>query len=122
MAGADFLCYVTPSEHLGLPTLDDVREGVMASRVAAHAADVVRLGAKARQWDDDMARARRSLDWERQFELCIDPERARRVYRRPEGAGEEACTMCGPYCVFKMFKETAGHRLPEDRKQEAGNR
>ena len=112
MAGADFLCYVTPSEHLGLPTLEDVREGVMASRIAAHAADVVRLGAKARAWDDDMARARRSLDWEQQFDLCIDPERARRLHRRPEGAGEEACTMCGPYCVFKMFKETAGHRLP----------
>jgi phosphomethylpyrimidine synthase len=113
MAGADFICYVTPSEHLGLPTLDDVREGVMAARIAAHAADVVRLGAKARAWDDDMARARRSLDWEQQFDLCIDPHRARRIYRRPEGAGEEACTMCGPYCVFKMFKETAGHRLPE---------
>ncbi|KPJ62735.1 phosphomethylpyrimidine synthase [candidate division KD3-62 bacterium DG_56] len=112
MAGADFLCYVTPSEHLGLPTLEDVREGVMASRIAAHAADVVRLGAKARAWDDDMARARRSLDWEQQFALCIDPERARRLYRRPEGAGEEACTMCGPYCVFKMFQETAGHKLP----------
>jgi phosphomethylpyrimidine synthase len=112
MAGADFLCYVTPSEHLGLPTLEDVREGVMAARIAAHAADVVRLGAKARAWDDEMARARRSLDWEQQFALCIDPERARRLYRRPEGAGEEACTMCGPYCVFKMFKETAGHRLP----------
>ena len=112
-AGADFLCYVTASEHLGLPTLEDVREGVMASRIAAHAADVVRLGAKARDWDDEMARARRSLDWERQFELCLDPERARRLHRHPDGAGEEACTMCGPYCVFKLFKETAGHRLPE---------
>ncbi|MFB3879653.1 MAG: phosphomethylpyrimidine synthase ThiC [Armatimonadota bacterium] len=102
MAGADFLCYLTPAEHLGLPDLDEVRQGVIASRIAAHAADIVRLGPRARQWDDDMARARASLDWEAQYRLAIDPDLAR---RRHQPAGEEGatCSMCGPYCVFALL-------------------
>jgi phosphomethylpyrimidine synthase len=102
MAGADFLCYVTPAEHLGLPAADDVREGVIATRLAAHAADIVRLGRTARAWDDEMARARASLDWEQQFRLALDPARARSRHQ-PGGEGGAACSMCGPYCVFALL-------------------
>lgn len=102
MAGADFLCYLTPAEHLGLPNLEEVRQGVIASRIAAHAADIVRLGPRARQRDDDMARARRSLDWETQYRLAIDPAHARERHH-PSGEGETTCTMCGPYCVFALL-------------------
>jgi phosphomethylpyrimidine synthase len=106
MAGADFLCYLTPAEHLGLPELGEVSEGVIASRIAAHAADIVRLGPDARRWDDDMARARASLDWESQYRLAISPGRARDRHR-PAGEEEQACSMCGPYCVFSILKETS---------------
>jgi phosphomethylpyrimidine synthase len=109
MAGADFLCYVTPAEHLGLPTPEDVRIGVMATRVAAHAADIVRLGARARSRDDEMARARAGLDWGRQFQLAIDPEHAR-LRHRPAGDGEAACSMCGRYCVFSLLGKPAAAR------------
>jgi phosphomethylpyrimidine synthase len=103
MAGADFLCYVTPSEHLGLPEAEEVREGIMAARIDAHAADIVRLGKKAAAWDEEMAKARQALDWKRQFELAIDPERARRRHRAKAAAGSEACTMCGEHCVFSLL-------------------
>lgn len=109
MAGADFLCYVTPAEHLGLPDEQEVREGVIAVRLAAHAADVVRLGPRARAWDDEMARARGRLDWEGQFRLALDPERARARYQ-PAGGEGAACSMCGPYCVFKLLGSSAGRR------------
>jgi phosphomethylpyrimidine synthase len=102
MAGADFLCYLTPAEHLGLPDLDEVRQGVIASRIAAHAADIVRLGPLARRWDDDMARARGSLDWETQYRLAIDPGLARRRHQ-PAGEHGATCSMCGPYCVFALL-------------------
>jgi len=104
MAGADFLCYVTPAEHLSLPTEEDVREGVIATRIAAHAADIVRLGERAMAWDIEMAKARQALDWPRQFELAIDPARARARYH-PGGPG--ACSMCGQYCVFGLLDEKA---------------
>ena len=103
MAGADFLCYVTPAEHLGLPTVEEVREGVMASRIAAHAANVVRLGARARAADDAMARARAALDWEGQFAAALDPVRARARHQVADGS-ENTCGMCGPYCVFELLK------------------
>ncbi len=102
MAGADFLCYLTPAEHLGLPNLEEVRAGVIASRIAAHAADIVRLGPRARKWDDEMARARGSLDWDAQYRLAIDPERARSRHQ-PAGEGGATCSMCGPYCVFALL-------------------
>jgi phosphomethylpyrimidine synthase len=109
MAGADFLCYVTPAEHLGLPDSADVREGVIAARIAAHAADVVRLGKRARGWDDEMASARARLDWERQFSLALDSERARSRYR-PAGEGDRTCSMCGPYCVFSILGRPTASR------------
>jgi len=109
MAGADFLCYLTPAEHLGLPTPEEVTEGVVAARLAAHAADIVRLGPRARTQDDAMARARASLDWEQQFRLALDPERAR-ARHQPAGEGDAACSMCGPYCVFSLLGPPAASR------------
>nr|WP_320146276.1 phosphomethylpyrimidine synthase ThiC [uncultured Anaeromusa sp.] len=107
-AGADFLCYVTPAEHLALPTLEDVREGVMASRIAAHAADIVKGVPGAKEWDLSMAKARKALDWEGQISLALDPEKARR-YRQARNAGNaEACSMCGDYCAMKIVSEHLG--------------
>jgi len=106
MAGADFICYVTPSEHLALPGPQDVRDGVIAARIAAHAADIVRLGPSARRWDDDMARARKALDWPQQFELSVDPARARELFERG-GAPGQGCSMCGDYCVFKLLTDAS---------------
>ena len=107
-AGADFLCYVTPAEHLALPTIDDVREGVMASRIAAHAADIVKGVPGAKEWDLSMAKARKALDWEGQISLALDPEKARR-YRQERNAGNaEACSMCGDYCAMKIVSEHLG--------------
>ena len=108
-AGADFLCYVTPSEHLRLPTVADVHEGVMASRIAAHAADVVKGVGGAMDKDIAMAKARKNLDWEGQFTLALDPEKARRL-RAESGVDEEhgACTMCGEFCAYKVMNERQG--------------
>jgi len=103
-AGADFLCYVTPSEHLCLPTVEDVHAGVMAARLAGHAADIVKNIPGAREWDAAMSRARRALDWEGQFSLSLDPALARK--RRGETAAADAhgaCTMCGEYCAYKVM-------------------
>ncbi len=102
MCGADFICYVTPSEHLGLPTAQDVFDGVIAARIAAHAADIAKAIPGAMEWDNELSRARKALDWDRQIELAIDPETARKV--RKERSGEGACTMCGEYCVFLILK------------------
>ncbi|MGK7345993.1 MAG: phosphomethylpyrimidine synthase ThiC [Candidatus Nitrospinota bacterium M3_3B_026] len=103
-SGADFLCYVTPAEHLRLPTSEDVKEGVIAARIAAHAADIAKGVKGAREWDDNMARARKALDWKTQIELSIDPERAAK--RRAETAPEddEVCTMCAALCSIKTGK------------------
>jgi phosphomethylpyrimidine synthase len=98
--GADFLCYVTPSEHLGLPTVEDVRDGVIASRIAAHAADMVKLGTTKR--DDDMSRARRNLDWNSMFKLALD-KRIKDKYPHMENKHE--CTMCGEYCALKVLEK-----------------
>ncbi|PLX96326.1 MAG: phosphomethylpyrimidine synthase [Desulfuromonas sp.] len=105
-AGADFLCYVTPSEHLRLPTVEDVHEGVMASRIAAHAADIVKNVPGAIDKDIAMARCRKELDWEGQFALALDPEKARRL-RAESGVDEEhgACTMCGEFCAYKVMND-----------------
>jgi len=98
--GADFLCYVTPSEHLSLPTVDDVREGVIASRIAAHAADLAR--GRDREWDLKMSVARKAFDWEEMFNLSMDPERAKAYRRRRKPQSPEVCSMCGDLCAMKM--------------------
>ena len=102
-AGADFLCYVTPSEHLGLPNADDVREGIMASRIAAHAGDIAKGIPGAADWDKRMGAARKKLDWKAQEELSIDPERFREV-RKSRGTNTDACSMCGEFCVYKILE------------------
>lgn len=107
--GAAFLCYVTPAEHLALPNVDDVKQGIIASKIAAHAADIAKGVRGARDIDDKMSEARCDLDWERQFELAIDPETARRIRdeRRPEQ--EDTCSMCGKFCAVRsMNKSLAG--------------
>jgi phosphomethylpyrimidine synthase len=106
-AGADFLCYVTPSEHLSLPGEEEVREGVIASRIAAHAADLARGRKGARDWDDEMSRLRRKRDWKGQIALAIDPDRARR-YRGPAPKGEDYCSMCSEFCAIKILEGYLG--------------
>ena len=108
-AGADFLCYVTPSEHLKLPSVEDVREGVMATRIAGHAADIARGNRKALERDLEMAKARKRFDWERQIELSIDPEKARRYHEEGKSGQEDACTMCGEFCAIKRVKDFFGN-------------
>lgn len=104
-AGADYLCYVTPSEHLRLPTLDDVREGVIASKIAAHIADIAKGIPGAIERDHRMARARKELDWEGQILASIDPARSRAWLEKSESAEEEGCTMCGDLCAVKMGRQ-----------------
>ncbi len=101
-SGADFLCYVTPAEHLALPTIEDVHTGVITSRIAAHAADLVKGVPGAAAWDRKMAEARKVLDWEAQLQLAIDPELARQKRGARNKTGEEACSMCGDYCAVKI--------------------
>lgn len=100
-AGADFLCYVTPSEHLRLPDIEDVREGVIASRIAAHAADIAKGVKGAMDWDKEMARRRKALDWKGQIELSINPERARTLRESSMPKESDVCTMCGEFCSMK---------------------
>jgi phosphomethylpyrimidine synthase len=109
-AGADFLCYVTPSEHLRLPTVEDVREGVMAARIAAHAADIAKGVKGAMEKDEAMARCRKKLDWEGQFSLAINPERARRLRAESGVAAHGACTMCGEFCAYKVMDDAMGKK------------
>ena len=104
-AGADFLCYVTPSEHLKLPSVEDVKEGVIATRIAGHAADIARGNRKALERDSEMAKARKSFDWQRQIELSIDPEKARRYHEEGKSGEEDVCTMCGEFCAMKRVKD-----------------
>ncbi|MBA7607890.1 5-hydroxybenzimidazole synthase BzaA [subsurface metagenome] len=106
-AGTDFLCYVTPSEHLSLPNFEDVRQGVIASRIAAHAGDIVKGVKGAEEWDKKMAMARKKLDWEEQTKLSLDPGRSRRVHSQHASAGS-ACSMCGKYCAMELVEEYLG--------------
>ena len=100
-SGASFLCYVTPAEHLRLPNVDDVIEGIMASKIAAHAADIAKGVKGAMDWDNQMAAARQKLDWEKQFELALDPEKARRYRAESTPEREDTCTMCGKMCSVR---------------------
>ena len=99
--GAAFLCYVTPAEHLRLPSLDDVKEGIIASRIAAHAADIAKGVKGAIEWDHQMSLARKKLDWEEMFDICIDPEKARRYRAEAKPEKEDTCSMCGNFCAVK---------------------
>jgi phosphomethylpyrimidine synthase len=104
MHGADFLCYVTPSEHLSLPDVEDVRQGVIASRIAGHAADIAKGVKGAMDWDIKMAKARKALDWESQAKLTLTPDYSRKVHAKHTSDGE-ACSMCGDYCAMKVVGE-----------------
>ncbi len=103
--GADFLCYVTPSEHLRLPTVEDVREGVIASKIAAHAGDVAKGMQRALDRDIAMARCRKKMDWEGQITTSLDPERSRSFRDSRAPADRDVCTMCGEYCAIKVLNK-----------------
>ena len=101
MNGAAFLCYVTPAEHLRLPDLDDVKEGIIASKIAAHAADIAKGLPGATDWDLKMDKARKVLDWEKMFDVAIDSEKARRYRESSKPEKEDTCSMCGNFCAVK---------------------
>jgi phosphomethylpyrimidine synthase len=101
-AGTDFLCYVTPAEHLRLPDIDDVREGVIATRIAAHSGDLVKGVRAAKLWNDQMSRFRKALNWEGMYAMAMDPDKARRYKEESEAAGSNVCTMCGSLCSINV--------------------
>jgi phosphomethylpyrimidine synthase len=103
-AGADFLCYVTPAEHLRLPTLADVREGVIAARIAAHIADIAKNVRGARERDRKMSQCRKNFDWQGQVDLSIDPEKTVELLEKSKSAQDEGCTMCGEFCAIRLGK------------------
>ena len=110
--GAAFLCYVTPAEHLALPNVDDVKQGIIASKIAAHAADIAKKIPYARDLDDAMADARRTLDWEKQWECAIDSETAKQVRESRKPEQEDSCSMCGKFCAVRsMNKALAGEHI-----------
>jgi phosphomethylpyrimidine synthase len=102
-AGADFLCYVTPAEHLRLPTIDDVREGIIAAKIAAHAGDIAKGIPGAAQRDREMSEARQNLDWNKMFDLALDREKAERYRRESAPQHQDSCTMCGEMCSMKLM-------------------
>lgn len=104
-AGADFLCYVTPAEHLRLPTLEDVRDGVIAAKIAAHIADIVKGINGARERDKKMSQCRKEFDWQGQVDLSIDPKKTIELLEKSKSANEEGCTMCGEFCAIKLGRE-----------------
>ncbi|WPC40639.1 phosphomethylpyrimidine synthase ThiC [Clostridium sp. JS66] len=111
-SGADFLCYVTPAEHLRLPNLEDMKEGIIATKIAAHAGDIAKGIKGARDWDNAMSKARRELNWEKIFDLSIDPEKARRYREESKPEDEHTCTMCGKMCAVRnMNKVMEGKNL-----------
>ncbi|HPD18803.1 MAG TPA: phosphomethylpyrimidine synthase ThiC [Candidatus Goldiibacteriota bacterium] len=102
--GADFLCYVTSAEHLKLPDIEEVKEGVIVSRIAAHAADIARGYPGARDIDDQMALARKNLDWEKQISLAINPDLAKKLREKCPPENKDVCSMCGEFCAIKELK------------------
>jgi phosphomethylpyrimidine synthase len=104
--GADFLCYVTPAEHLRLPSVEDVREGVIAARIAAHAGDIAKGLPGAAEWDKSLSRSRAELDWKGVLEQSIDPEKAKRLYDKSKNSSDELCSMCGEYCAIRGTKRS----------------
>ncbi len=103
--GADFLCYVTPAEHLRLPTVEDMKEGIIATRIAAHAGDIAKKIPKARKWDNEMSHARQQLDWDKMLELAIDPEKAKEYRKDAVPEDEKTCTMCGKMCAVRTLNK-----------------
>ena len=103
-SGADFLCYVTPAEHLRLPDEADMKDGIVAARIAAHAADIAKNIPGAADWDRAMSEARRDLDWNRMFDLALDPEKARAYRESSKPIDAETCTMCGDLCAVKRSR------------------
>jgi phosphomethylpyrimidine synthase len=105
LAGADFICYLTPAEHLALPTVEDVKEGVIVTKIAAHAIDLVKEGVKERAMkiDYEMSLARKNFDWEKQFKLAINSERAKKIWERRKS--KFACSMCGDLCAIKLAQK-----------------
>jgi len=101
-AGTDFLCYVTPAEHLRLPDIDDVREGVIATRIAAHSGDLVKGVRGAKVWNDQMSRYRKALNWPGMYTMAMDPDKARRYKEESEAAGSNVCSMCGSLCSINI--------------------
>ena len=111
-SGAAFLCYVTPAEHLALPNVEDVKQGIIASRIAAHAADIAKKVPHARDIDDAMADARRTFDWEKQWECSIDPETAKAIRDSRAPEHEDSCSMCGKFCAVRsMNKALSGEYI-----------
>jgi len=104
-SGADFLCYVTPGEHLRLPTLEDVKEGVMATRIAAHVGDIAKGVKGAMEWDNRIATSRKKRDWGKQIKLALDPELARMMRQESKPRVSDVCTMCGEYCALKIVEK-----------------
>jgi phosphomethylpyrimidine synthase len=112
MSGADFLCYVTPAEHLRLPNLDDMVEGIIAAKIAAHAGDIAKGIPRAKDWDLAMSKARAALDWEAMFNLAIDPVKARRYRAESNPQDPDTCTMCGKLCAVRnMNKALKGEEV-----------
>lgn len=114
MSGAAFLCYVTPAEHLALPNVEDTKQGIIASKIAAHAADIAKGVKGARDIDDKMADTRKNLDWDAQFECALDPETAKaiRQSRMPEDDHSDTCSMCGKFCAVRsMNKALSGENI-----------
>jgi phosphomethylpyrimidine synthase len=107
-SGADYLCYVTPREHLGLPEIEDVREGTVVTRIAAHAADLAKNPEFFMKWDNEMSRARKALKWDRQVELSVDPRRAGGILSECRVSDESGCSMCGEFCAMKFIAEYIG--------------
>lgn len=106
--GADFLCYVTPAEHLRLPDLNDMKEGIIATRIAAHAADIAKGIPGAMDWDNEISEARKQLDWKKMFELAMDPEKPKEYRKSSKPIDEEVCTMCGDLCAVKRSRAVLG--------------
>jgi len=103
--GADFLCYVTPAEHLRHPSCEDVKEGVIASKIAAHAGDIAKGIKSALKWDERMSRARKKRDWKKQIALSVDPEKAKYYRNSSKPKLSDVCTMCGKYCSIRLMQE-----------------
>ena len=104
-AGVDFICYVTPTEHLGLPAVEHVREGVIAARIAGHAGDIAKGVRGAAEWDREFSRRRRARDWDGQMRTCMDPKRARMLRESRRPGESDVCSMCGEFCVFKLSED-----------------